>query len=231
MNALKPARLIQAVVVLAALSFVVRLANVVTSDSLNTDTPVGIILQAGAKQEEKADTAPQPPAEEKDAAGQPPADSKTEDAAGDKTGNKAFQRNFSQAEIELLQSLAKRREELAKREQALASKEALLSAAEEEVARKITELKELRQKMEELLNQQQQLEEERLASLVKVYENMKPKDAASIFNTMEMDILIQVMARMSERKMAPILAAMQEKRAQELTIKLAEEHQLPKLPE
>lgn len=143
------------------------------------------------------------------------------------TSSTAGQRAFTAPEIEVLQSLARRREELDKREQALTAREALLTAAEQEVDRKIAELNKLRGELEALLGKQEKMEEERITSLVKIYENMKPKEAAAIFNTLDMDILLAVVSRMSERKTSPILASMNTERARLLTIKLAEMRKLP----
>ena len=53
--------------------------------------------------------------------------------------------------------------------------------------------------------------------LVKVYEAMKPRDAATIFNDLEMPVLLQVVDRMKEAKAAPVLAAMQPDKARDLT--------------
>jgi flagellar motility protein MotE (MotC chaperone) len=50
---------------------------------------------------------------------------------------------------------------------------------------------------------------------------MKPRDAATIFNDLEMPVLLGVVDRMKDRTAAPILAAMQPEKARELTIKLA----------
>ena len=137
--------------------------------------------------------------------------------------------NFSETEIEVLQSLAKRRDAIEAREQRLMQREALMEAAEQEMDRKISELAKLRAEIEGLLGQQQKVQEERLRSMVKIYESMKPKEAAAIFNTMDMDILLSVLSRMSERKSAPIFAAMSPQRAQEVTIQLVEQSQLPQL--
>ena len=71
------------------------------------------------------------------------------------------------------------------------------------------------------------MEEERLTSLVKIYENMKPKEAATIFNTLDLDVLLAVVGRMNERKTSPILAAMDPDKARIVTIKLAEQRKLP----
>lgn len=137
------------------------------------------------------------------------------------------QRIFSTAEIEVLQSLARRREEIEKREQQLAQQEALLKAAEQEVDNKIAELNKLRGEIEGLLGQQSEMEDERILSLVKIYENMKPKEAAAIFNTLDMDVLLSVISRMAERRSSPILANMEPERARLVTIRLAEQRKLP----
>ncbi len=137
------------------------------------------------------------------------------------------QRIFSADEIQVLQSLARRREEIEKREQKLAAQEALLKAAEQEVDRKIAELNKLRTEIETLLGQQQTMEDERILSLVKIYENMKPKEAAAIFNTLDMDVLLAVIGKMSERRSSPIIANMDTDRARLVTIRLAEQRKLP----
>ena len=136
-------------------------------------------------------------------------------------------RAFSAAEVEVLQSLSKRREELELRERKLAEGEALLRAAEQEVDKKIAELNALKGELENLLGKQQDMEESRIVSLVKIYEAMKPKEAATIFNTLEMDVLLAVVGRMNERKLSPILASMDPEKARTVTIQLAEQRQLP----
>jgi flagellar motility protein MotE (MotC chaperone) len=138
---------------------------------------------------------------------------------------------FSAAEVEILQSLSQRRAELDRREQQIGQREALLKAAGVEVDRKIAELNKIRGELEDLLNKQKTAEDERINSLVKIYENMKPKDAANIFNTLEMDVLLPVIGKISERKASPILAAMNPEKAREVTIELAEQRKLPQLPD
>lgn len=138
---------------------------------------------------------------------------------------------FSASELETLQSLAKRRDELDKREQEISQREAVLKAAGVEVDRKIAELTKIKSELEDLLGKQKTAEDERINSLVKIYENMKPKDAANIFNTLEMDVLLPVIAKISERKASPILAAMDPEKARQVTIKLAEQKKLPQLPD
>ena len=57
--------------------------------------------------------------------------------------------------------------------------------------------------------------------LVKVYEVMKPRDAAAIFNNLQMTVLIPVLDRMKDRNAAPILAAMDPQKARDVTAALA----------
>ena len=46
----------------------------------------------------------------------------------------------------------------------------------------------------------------------------------------DLDILVEVISRMSERKVSPVLAAMNPERARTITIMLAEQKSLPELP-
>lgn len=127
----------------------------------------------------------------------------------------------SGAEREVLSSLADRRKELDARERELQLEARLLEASERRVQARIAELKEIEARIEELFGVQEEEQQQQLASLVTMYETMKPKDAARILGQLDMDVLIQVVKGMSERKMAPILAAMDPVTAQELTIELA----------
>ncbi|GAB5388324.1 MAG: hypothetical protein Alpg2KO_12920 [Alphaproteobacteria bacterium] len=134
---------------------------------------------------------------------------------------------FSASEIELLQTLGKRRAALEKRKAELDAREALLAAAESRFEQKRGELEALREEIKDFLRIHDEKQEEQLKSLVKTYETMKPKDAARIFDTLELDVLLEVVTRMKESRIAPVLANMDTKRAQTLTIKMAESGRLP----
>lgn len=133
---------------------------------------------------------------------------------------------FTEEEIKTLQDLAVRREELDRREREIEIRDALLEAAEKRIDGKITELRGLKGDMESLLTQYDEEKLAKIQSLVKIYENMKPKDAARIFGKLEMEILLEVIGRMREAKVAPILAKMDPAKAQEVTAELAQQSQL-----
>lgn len=132
---------------------------------------------------------------------------------------------------ELFDDLSNRRKEIEALERELQTREALLKVAEQEIDRKFQELSQLRQEIEGLLETQSEEEKARVQSLVRIYEGMKPKDAARIFDTLDLDVLVAVVASMGERKLSPVLAAMNAERARTVTIMLAEQKKLPTLPQ
>jgi flagellar motility protein MotE (MotC chaperone) len=123
----------------------------------------------------------------------------------------------------LLDRLAARRTELETYEQELALRASLIDAAEKRANERTSTLQALEAQIATLVDERKRLEEEQFTSIVSMYQTMKPKDAATIFNQLEIDILVRVAKMMSPRKMAPILAAMDTARAQELTVRLASE--------
>ena len=127
----------------------------------------------------------------------------------------------SESEKALLLELRARRQELEARETTLSNRESMLSAAENKVAGRVEELQGLQKKLESLDATRRQQEDNVWQGLVKVYETMKPRDAAAIFNDLAMPVLVSVMDRMKETKAAAVLSAMAAEKAREVTIQLA----------
>ncbi len=128
---------------------------------------------------------------------------------------------------ELLQHFAERRAEIERRTKEVEQREALLIAAEKRIDQKIQELDKVRSDIQKLMRQGDEKQAAQLESLVKIYETMKPKDAARIFEELEMPVLLGVIERMKEQKTAPILAAMDPVKAKEVTSALVERRALP----
>jgi flagellar motility protein MotE (MotC chaperone) len=133
----------------------------------------------------------------------------------------------SAAEIDVLSSLAKRRAALDAREADIEMRSQVLTAAEARVDEKIATLKKMQDQITTLLGQRDADEQKQLASLVKTYSAMKPKDAARIFNNLSDDVLVPVAQAMKSDVLAPILAAMNPENAQKLTLNLAGRLKLP----
>ena len=124
---------------------------------------------------------------------------------------------FSRSEIQLLQQLSKRRDLLDQRARRLSAQESLLKAAEQKLLDRQAELLSIRTEIKRLLGELDDKEKKRIANLVKIYETMKPKSAARIFDELDMAVLLQVVERMKARKVAPVIAAMKPSRAREVT--------------
>lgn len=129
---------------------------------------------------------------------------------------------YTDVELDILQNLSDRRAELDQREQELALKQTVLAATEERINDKIRDMKKLKEDVDKVLKLYNEKQGTEIKGLVKIYEAMKPGDAAAIFNELEMPILLDVIDTMSERKVAPILAGMDPRRARDVTQELAE---------
>lgn len=128
----------------------------------------------------------------------------------------------SEAERKALQELRARRVQLDAQAARLDEREALLSAAERRLTERLQQLSALQTKLEQLDKERHDRDEASWQGLVKTYESMRPRDAATIFNDLDSAVLIPVLDRMKERKAAPILAAMAPERARAVTAQLAQ---------
>jgi flagellar motility protein MotE (MotC chaperone) len=129
----------------------------------------------------------------------------------------------SESERALLVDLRKRRVLLDARESAIATREVTFQAVEKRLAARLEELSALQQRLEDLERHRKERDEGSWRGLVKLYESMKPRDAALIFNELDSSVLVPVLDRMKESKAAPIMSAMQPDRARQVTIELASE--------
>ncbi len=121
----------------------------------------------------------------------------------------------------ILESLSTRREELEAREKELDLRENLLKAAEERLEQRVGELKDLEARITAVERERKAEDDERMKNVVIMYENMKPKDAARIFNKLDMSVVVRVASLMSARQMALVLAEMESDAAQRLTLELS----------
>jgi flagellar motility protein MotE (MotC chaperone) len=133
----------------------------------------------------------------------------------------------SSAEMDVLTSLADRRDVLETRQRELDLRANIIAATEKRVDDKITQLKSLQARIEAMLGQRDAKETEQLDSLVKVYTAMKPKDAARIFSALDDSVRIGVAGRMKPDTMAGIMAALPAEVAQKLTLELASRYKAP----
>ena len=103
----------------------------------------------------------------------------------------------------------------------------VLAAAERRLGQRIEELGALQQRLEAIDRARSEREEAGWRQMVKLYEGLRPRDAAAIFDDLEMPVLVQLMDRMREAKAAPVLGAMKPDRARLLTAELARHRARP----
>lgn len=127
---------------------------------------------------------------------------------------------FSEPEIAVLQQLAQRRDTLDRREQELERRQMLLAAVESRIAEKLAAMEKLQAVLESVIKRNDAEMDARIRSLVKIYELMKPADAARIFEALDMETLLPVVERMNERRLAPVMAQMNPAKARDVTERL-----------
>jgi flagellar motility protein MotE (MotC chaperone) len=133
----------------------------------------------------------------------------------------------SASEVDVVNSLAKRRRELDARDSQLAIQANMIAAAEARVDSKIAQLKQLQAQINALLVQHDDAQKAQIASLVKTYSTMKAKDAARIFSSLPDDVLVPVAHDMKSDVLALVMASMNSESAKDLTVKLANKLALP----
>lgn len=197
-------------------------------------------VAAEDKEDKKSDTKEEKSAKAKDdghggGSSKPKEDPVTEGAGKttlkkiEEVKKRQSQERFTPTELDILQSLKQRRDALDTREKEIEMKLKVLDVAEERINARMNEMRALQQELKIVLNHYEDKQDSEIRGLVKIYENMKPISAASIFNEMDMPILLAVIDKMSERKVAPVLAAMDPKKARDVTEELAEMRKLQRL--
>lgn len=128
---------------------------------------------------------------------------------------------ISPSERAILERLQARRQELEARAREIDIRESLLKAAEKRIDSKVEEMKTVESRIATAKEQKSEAEAQRLKGLVTMYESMKPKDAARVFDRLEMGVLIDIATRIAPRKMSDIMGLMQSEAAERLTVEMA----------
>ncbi|MDD3181994.1 MAG: hypothetical protein PHD48_04215 [Alphaproteobacteria bacterium] len=160
----------------------------------------------------------------------PAVDAKTKpDDAPQQETRRTSSQESSSPESDLYKQMIGRRDQLDKRAQELDEREAFVSITEKRVDQKIKEMETMRTQIQTLLGQASAAQQAQLENLVKIYEIMKPKEAAKIFETLDMPILLGVVQKMKAARTAAVLAEMNPEKAKEITTALTKQDQLPQV--
>ena len=127
----------------------------------------------------------------------------------------------SPSERAILERLQARRQELEQRAREVEIRESLLKSAEKRIEGRVEEAKATEAKISTVTGQKAEQDAARFKGIITMYEGMKPKDAARVFDRLEMSVLYDIASQIAPRKMSDILGLMQPEAAERLTVELA----------
>ena len=217
----------------AKLTSLPELLPLAAVDKSNADIITGSVAGDKSAGKSKAEAAPTPAATGKDGKPATPANAgKDNNNAGKDNSAVAAPDGVviipngdaplpSAAERAILERLSERRQELEKRARELDIREGLIAEAEKRVEAKLAQIKKADAQLVTDTGKKNEADAARFKGLVTMYENMKPRDAAKIFDRLEVDVLLEVASQISPRNMSEILGQMSPDAAQRLTVELA----------
>jgi len=127
----------------------------------------------------------------------------------------------SASERAILERLQSRRQELEARAREVDIRESLLKSAEKRIESKVEEMKAVESRITAATGQKAEADAARFKGIITMYEGMKPKDAAKVFDRLEMSVLFEIASQIAPRKMSDILGLMAPEAAERLTIEMA----------
>jgi flagellar motility protein MotE (MotC chaperone) len=127
----------------------------------------------------------------------------------------------SPSERAILERLQSRRQELEARAREIDIRESLLKSAEKRIESRVEELKAVEARISTATEQKTEADAARFKGIITMYEGMKPKDAAKVFDRLEMSVLFEIASHIAPRKMSDILGLMSTEAAERLTIEMA----------
>jgi flagellar motility protein MotE (MotC chaperone) len=127
----------------------------------------------------------------------------------------------SASERAILERLQSRRQEIEARAREIEIRESLLKAAEKRIEARVEELKGVESRISVVKEQKTEADAARFKGIITMYEAMKPKDAAKVFDRLEMAVLFEIASQIAPRKMSDILGLMSPEAAERLTVEMA----------
>lgn len=121
----------------------------------------------------------------------------------------------------LLRDMSRRSEELDQREIDIALREQDVAVARQEIEAALTRLSEAEDRLTARMQQSSIAAETDISQLVRVYEGMKPKDAAILFEEMEAAFAAGFLARMNADAAAALFSNLSPEKAYALSVLMA----------
>lgn len=130
-------------------------------------------------------------------------------------------KTWTDEEVALFSKLEERKSQIDARETELARLEEELQKQKEGLEKRLAELEELRGKISAKFDEKIKLDQQKVDSLVSVYANMKPAQAAKVLEGINEDLAVEVLAKMKNKSAAEILNLMDSDKAKKISEKFA----------
>lgn len=127
----------------------------------------------------------------------------------------------SPEELDHLSKLREKKKELDSREEEIARVEAELQKQQADLEVKIKELRETREQISRMLEDRVKADDQKVETLVQMYSNMRPPQAAKVFETLDEDLAIEILGRMKKKNAADIMNLLKPEKAQVFSEKFA----------
>lgn len=117
-------------------------------------------------------------------------------------------------DAEYMFKLAERKKQLDQREADLNKLAEQIEKQKVEITTKLTKLEETRVQISKALEEKIKADDAKVETLVQMYTNMKPVQAAKIFESLDEDLVIEILGRMKKKSAADILNLIKAEKAQ-----------------
>ncbi len=153
--------------------------------------------------------------------GHSPKTEKSETATVPQNFTKPVVAEPSGEDLNHLMKLVERKKELDAREEELNRMEAEMSKQKDDLQKKVADLEKIRTSISAMLEERVKTDDKKIETLVQFYSNMKPPQAAKVFETLDEDLAVQILGRMKKKSAADILNLMKPEKAQMFTERFA----------
>ncbi len=133
----------------------------------------------------------------------------------------APKKTWTDDEITLFSKLEARKTQLDSRESELNKLEEELQKQKDVLEKRLAELEEVRGKISAKLDEKVKVDTAKVESLVSVFANMKPAQAAKVVEGINEDLAVEVLAKMKNKNAAEILNLMDAEKAKRISEKYA----------
>lgn len=124
-------------------------------------------------------------------------------------------------ESDYLFKMADRKKELDEREEELNKKSEEIAKQKVEIEEKLKQLEDYRSQITNMLKERIATDASKVETLVQVYSNMKPSQAAQIFENLDEDLVVEILGKMKKKSAADILNLVKADKAKILSEKYA----------